>query len=94
MVQVTSRPVWPWTGETALLRQMFDRLAAGDIVVADTYFGNWWTIAMLHARGVDVVFPLHQLRTCDFRRGTGLGFEDHIVAWPKPTRPKWMSRET
>jgi len=81
------------TGETALLRQMFDRLTAGDIIVADTYFGNWWTIAMLHARGVDVVFPLHQLRTCDFRRGTRLGFEDHTVIWPKPQRPKWMNRD-
>lgn len=72
------------TGETALLRRMFDQLVSGDILVADTYFANWWTIAMLQARGVDGIFPLHQLRSCDFRRGKRLSFEDHIVTWPKP----------
>ena len=82
------------TGETALFRQMFDRLESGEIVVGDTYFGNWWTIAMLQARGVDSIFPLHQLRTCDFRRGARLGFEEHVVSWPKPGRPAWMELET
>jgi len=82
------------TGETALFRQIFDCLSAGEIVVGDTYFGNWWTIAMLQARGVDSIFPLHQLRTCDFRRGVRLGFEDHIVVWVKPQRPQWMDLET
>lgn len=82
------------TGETALFRQMFDSLSSGEIVVGDTYFGNWWTIAMLKARGIDSIFPLHQLRTCDFRRGVRLGFEDHIVVWVKPDRPQWMDLET
>ena len=82
------------TGETALLRQMFDGLEPGEIVVGDKYFGNWWTIAMLQARGVDMVVRLHQLRTCDFGDGMGLGFEDHIVSWPKPARPQWMDDET
>jgi hypothetical protein len=82
------------TGETALFRQMFDRLNQGEIVVGDTYFGNWWTIAMLFVRGVDVIFPLHQLRTCDFRRGKRLGHEDHVVSWAKPARPEWMNATT
>jgi len=79
------------TGETALLRDMFRRLSPGDLVVADRYFGNWWTIAMLRARRVDVIVPLHQLRSCDFRRGSAQGREDHLVTWPKPARPEWMS---
>ena len=82
------------TGETALFRQMFDRLNPGEIVVGDTYFGNWWTIAMLKSRGVDGIFPLHQLRTCDFRRGKRLEFEDHVVSWAKPPRPQWMDPAT
>jgi hypothetical protein len=82
------------TGETALFRQMFDRLSSGEIVVGDTYFGNWWTIAMLKSRGIDGIFPLHQLRTCDFRRGQRLGFEDHVVSWAKPARPQWMDPAT
>ena len=82
------------TGETALLRQVFEQLVAGDILVADTYFGNWWTIAMLQQRGVDIVCPIHQHRRCDFRRGRRLGFEDHIVTWPKPARPEWMDVAT
>ena len=82
------------TGETALFRQMFDRLNPGEIVVGDTFFGNWWTIAMLRSRGVDSIFPLHQLRTCDFRRGQRLGFEDHVVSWAKPARPQWMDPAT
>lgn len=82
------------TGETSLFRQLFDRLNSGEIVVGDTYFGNWWTIAMLFARGVDVIFPLHQLRKCDFRRGKRLGSEDHVVSWPKPQRPQWMDITT
>lgn len=81
------------TGETALFRQIMDGLSAGEIVVGDTYFGNWWTMALLQARGVDSIFPLHQLRTCDFRRGVRLGFEDHLVVWAKPDRPPWMPLE-
>ena len=82
------------TGETALLREMYERLKTGDILVADRYYGNWWTIAMLAARGVDIITRLHQLRTCDFRRGQRLGIGDHIVTWMKPARPEWMNRET
>jgi Transposase DDE domain len=82
------------TGETALFRQMFECLSFGEIVIGDTYFGSWWTIAMLKARGVDSIFPLHQLRACDFRRGVRLGFEDHTVVWVKPARAAWMDPET
>ncbi len=82
------------TGETALLREMFDRLKTGDILVADRFYGNWWTIAMLAARGVDIITRLHQHRTCDFRRGTRLEFEDHVVTWLKPQRPQWMDQKT
>ena len=82
------------TGETALLRQLFDLLKAGDLVVADRYYGGWFMIALLQALGVDVVTRLHQLREADFRCGRRLGADDHLVAWPKPKRPEWLDQET
>jgi hypothetical protein len=83
------------TGEPALLRQLWNCFAPGDVAVADCCYGSFWNFAMLLARGVDSVFPLHQCRTCDFRRGRRLGKEDHLVRWFKPVqRPEWMSRKT
>jgi hypothetical protein len=81
------------TSELALLRLVIGQFQAGDIVLADRFFGSYWVIAALQARGVDVVVRLHQARKADFRRGRRLGREDHIVTWTKPKHvPDWMSR--
>src|SRR5512142_3360202 len=81
------------TSELALLRQVFDQFQAGDIVLADRFFGSYWVIAALQARGVEIVVRLHQARVADFRRGRRLGREDHLVTWTKPQHvPDWMSR--
>src|SRR4051794_25987335 len=82
------------TGETALLRTLFDALSRGDVVLSDRYFGGWFMLALLQASGVDFVSRLHQLRTADFGRGRRLGKGDHVVSWPKPRRPEWMDQET
>jgi hypothetical protein len=82
------------TGENSLFRTLHDCLKAGDVVLEDRFFSGWFDIALLQARGVDVVVRQHQLRTTDFRKGQRLGPEDHVVRWPKPQRPKWMTRET
>ncbi len=82
------------TGETALLRTLFDTLARGDVVLGDRYYGGWFMLALLQAMGVDFVTRLHQLRTADFQRGRRLGKGDHVVSWPKPERPEWMDQET
>jgi hypothetical protein len=78
------------TGETALLRQLLDGVAAGDVLLADRYYCNYWLVALAQARGVDVVFRMHQLRDYDFRRGERLGHDDHVAVWYKPPRPHWM----
>lgn len=78
------------TGETALLRKMLGQFKAGDIVIADRYFSNYFLIAMLLLMGVDVIFRQHQCRKTDFKSGTILGARDHIVEWQRPPRPKWM----
>ena len=82
------------TGETALLRQLFPLLKPNDVIVADRYYGGWFTIALLPEWGVEVVTRLHQHREADFRRGRRLGADDHLVGWPKPLRPEWLDLET
>lgn len=82
------------TGETALLRELLDDLKPGAILLADRYYCTYWLVAMAQARGVDVVFRMHQLRAYDFQRGQHLGPDDHVVSWSRPQRPSWMDPET
>ncbi len=80
------------TGETSLFRHLFDQLAAGDVLLADAMYSNYWTITQLLKRGVDVVSHHDSKRLIDFRKGQRLGHYDHIVTWHKPQRPLWMSQ--
>jgi len=82
------------TGETALLRQLLAGLEPSDVLLADRYYCSYWLVALALARGVDVVFRLHQRRDYDFRRGRHLGPYDHVVSWHRPQRPDWMDKET
>jgi hypothetical protein len=80
------------TGELALVRSLLDGFCPGDVMLADALYCNYWLIAMLIARGVDVLFEQNGARITDFRRGQSLGTRDHLVCWPKPaTRPDWMT---
>lgn len=81
------------TGENSLLRELYCSLAEGDVVLADRYFSGWCDLALLKQRGIDVVIRKHQLRPTDFRTGKRLGREDHLVSWPRPARPQWMTAE-
>jgi hypothetical protein len=81
-------------GENSLLRTLADLFEAGDVLLADRYFGGWFDIALWQQRRVDVVVRLHQLRRCDLRRGRRLGPGEHVVSWPKPQRPGWMDEAT
>jgi len=82
------------TGEPALLRELFDRFAAGDVFLGDCYFCSYFLLALFLARHVDVVVRQHQRRTTDFRRGQRLDKEEHVVPWQRPARPEWMDEET
>ena len=79
------------TGENSLFRTLHETLSAGDVVLADRYFSGWFDVALLQARGVDVVVRKHQLRPTDFRTGKRLGNDDHLVRLARPQRPEWMS---
>ena len=43
------------TGETTLLRRMYDALQPGDVVLADALFDNYFLICELRERGIDLV---------------------------------------
>jgi hypothetical protein len=80
------------TGETSLLRRLFDDLHAGDILLADAIFSNYWTVALLFILGVDIVSRHDNRRKIDFRKGRRLGRYDHLVQWRRPQCPAWMSQ--
>lgn len=82
------------TGETALLRTLFDDLAPGDVLLGDRFYCGWFLLALLQEQGVDFVVRLHQRRRADFRTGARLGKGDHLVLWYKPQRPAWLDPET
>jgi hypothetical protein len=81
------------SGETALFRTLLDRLLPGTVVVADRFYCSYFMVALLQARGVDVVLRLHQCRGSEFRRGRRFSAHDHLVTWSKPQRPGWMDEE-
>jgi hypothetical protein len=82
------------TGEPALLRELLDRFQRDDVFLGDCCFCSYFMLALLLARGVDVVTQQHQRRRTDFRRGTRLGSKDHVVVWQRPQCPDWMDAET
>src|SRR5262245_190187 len=69
-------------------------IQAGDVMLADRLMCAWTEMVMLKQRGVDCVCRLTSHRQADFRRGQRLGQGDHIVKWPKPTKPRSIDRET
>jgi hypothetical protein len=82
------------TSELGLLRQIEAAFCAGDVMLADAFYCNYFLIAALQRAGVDVLFAQNGARITDFRRGERLGNRDHRVSWPKPkARPDWMSAE-
>ena len=81
------------TGEDALLRLLYGSLVKGDIVLADRYHCSYFTVAVLHLMGVDVLTRQHSRRVTDFRRGKRLSKRDHLVVWKRPARPEWMEQD-
>ena len=81
------------SGELGLVRGLLEGFSSGDVMLADALYCNYWLITTLVSRGVDVLFEQNGSRTTDFRRGQSLGPRDHIVRWPKPPRPEWMTPE-
>ena len=81
-------------GEVSLLRRLWDVLRPGDVLLGDRLMSGWVGMHLLKQRGVDTVSRLSAHRRADFRKGTRLGKDDHLVRWKKPTSIRSVDRQT
>src|SRR5437764_10300057 len=81
-------------GEVSLLRQLWDALNPGDVLLGDRLMSGWVGMHLLKQRGVDTVSRLSAQRRADFRTGIRLGKDDHLVRWKKPTSIRSVDRPT
>jgi hypothetical protein len=79
------------TGETSLLRAMYDTLRPGDVVLADALFDNYFLACELRGRGVDLVAHAQYRRvgTRTVRSGPG----GDVLLWQRPNKPHGMRGE-
>ena len=66
-----------------LLREAWEDLSRGDILLGDRLYGEYTTLAGLSQRGVDVVARLHHRRKVDFRKARRLGKNDGLFVWKR-----------
>jgi hypothetical protein len=79
------------TGETTRLRQLYDALSPGDVVVADALFDNFFVACELRQRGIELVVRIQAERV-----GSQLlesGPEGDVITWPRPNKPRGMTGE-
>src|SRR3954453_15749322 len=79
------------TGETTLLRAMYDALKPGDVVLADALFDNYFLVCELRDRGIDIVARAQYQRvgsqTLESRP------DGEIIRWRRPNKPRGMTGE-
>ena len=81
-------------GEVTLLRQLWDVLSPGDVLLGDRLLSNWTSIHLLQQRGIHLVSRLNKAhRKADFRKGIRLGKEDHLIGWRKPPSIRSVSNK-
>jgi hypothetical protein len=64
------------------------------VLLGDRLMSGWVGMYLLRQRGVDTVSRLSAQRRADFRKGTRLGQQDHLVVWEKPRTIRSVDRET
>jgi Transposase DDE domain len=77
------------TGETTLLRQMYDSLSRGDVVVADALFDNYFLACELRDRDIELVARV-QAERVGTRTVEG-GPDGDIILWQRPNKPRGMT---
>jgi hypothetical protein len=79
------------TGETTLLRAMYDAPSPGDVVLADALFDNDFLVCELRDRGIDLVARAQYQRvgsqTLESRP------DGDILLWRRPNKPRGMTGE-
>ena len=77
-------------GEQSLFRSLWGQFQAGDVLLGDRLFGDFFTLARARGRGVDVVTrPAAGREALRFR---GRRADNLPVCWVKPPRPGWLGR--
>jgi hypothetical protein len=79
------------TGETALLRRMYDSLSPGDVVVADALFDDYFLACELRERGIDLVARAQYERVASQTLHSGP--DGDILVWQRPNKPHGMAGE-
>src|SRR4029077_8796564 len=79
------------TGETTLLRQMYDSLSPGDVVLADALFDNYFLACELRQRGIDLVARVQAERVGS--RTVESRPDGDIIVWERPHKPRGMTGE-
>ena len=79
------------TGETSLLRQMYDSLQPGDVVLADALFDNFFVACELRQRGIELVVRIQAERVGSQTLQSGP--EGDIIVWARPGKPRGMTGE-
>jgi hypothetical protein len=79
------------TGETTLLRQMYDALSPGDVIVADALFDNYFIACELRQRGIELVARVQAERVGS--RTVESRPDGDVIVWQRPNKPRGMSGE-
>ena len=79
------------TGEKTLLRQMYDSLKPGDVLLADALFDDYFIACELRQRGIELVARAHYQRvetqTVQSRP------DGDVIVWQRPNKPHGMKGE-
>ena len=79
------------TGETTLLRQMYDSLSPGDVIVADALFDNYFIACECRQRGIELVARVQAERVGS--RTVERRPDGDIIVWQRPNKPRGMTGE-
>lgn len=79
------------TGETTLLRRMYDALSPGDVVLADALFDNYFLACELRERGIELVARVQAERVGS--RTVEVRPDGEVILWQRPNKPRGMTGE-
>jgi Transposase DDE domain len=79
------------TGEKTLLRQMYDTLKPGDVLLADALFDDYFIASELRQRGIELVTRAQRQRveTATVQRRP----DGDVIVWQRPNKPRGMKGE-
>jgi hypothetical protein len=79
------------TGETTLLREMYESLKPRDVVLADALFDNYFLVCELRERGIDLVARVKYKRAGSQKLQHGP--DGDVLVWQRPNKPHGMPGE-